>query len=338
MRSVRCYGPGDLRLATEPDPIPGPGEVRVEPLAVGLCGTDLRIVEGAFPFAHGVVLGHEICGRVAALGSDVRGIHEGDLVTIEPHLFCGRCRYCRLGAEHLCVEKRAFGVHLDGGMAQAVVVPARIAYLLPPTTDPVIGAMTEPLACAVHGIDRLAPRSGLPLLVIGAGPAGLLLTALARLAGVSPIVVLEPNPHRRRVATDLGADAALDPTEDGASTAAMECTNGDGFDFVIEAAGSASGLETAMTYAARGARILAYGVARPEDRARLSPYEIYAKELTILGTAINPSTHLRAAALLDVLPLSRIDVAPFSLDDYDAAFAAQRSREATKILIAPQGT
>ena len=311
-------------------------EVRVRPIAVGLCGTDLRIVEGAFPATPGVILGHEICGHVDAVGPGARGVREGDLVTIEPHLFCGQCRYCRLGAEHLCIEKRAFGVHLDGGMAETVVVPARLAYALPASTDPVIGSMTEPVACAVHGMDRLAPRSGLPLLVIGAGPAGLLLTSLARLAGVGPIVVLEPDEHRRAVAIQLGAAFALDPVGEGFREQAMGLTGGDGYDFVIEAAGSASGLETAMSVAARGARILAYGVARPQDRASLSPYEIYAKELTILGTAINPNTHLRATALLEHLRLDRIDTASFPLEQHAEAFEAQRTRQATKILMAPQ--
>jgi L-iditol 2-dehydrogenase len=336
MRSVRCFGTGDMRLQTEPDPVPGVGEARVRPIAVGLCGTDLRIVEGAFPATPGVVLGHEICGIVDAVGPEARGVREGDLVTIEPHLFCGRCRYCRLGAEHLCIEKRAFGVHLDGGMAEAVVVPARLAFVLPAATNPEIGSMTEPVACAVHGMDRLQPRSGLPLLVIGAGPAGLILTSLARLAGVGPIVVLEPDEHRRAVALELGASFAIDPTREGARQEALDLTAGDGYDYLIEAAGSASGLETAMSLAARGARILAYGVARPADRASLSPYEIYAKELTILGTAINPSTHLRATGLLEALRLERIDTASFPLDEHAAAFEAQRTRQATKILIAPQ--
>lgn len=336
MRAVRCYGAGDMRLLTEPDPHPGVAQVRVRPVAVGLCGTDLRIVEGAFPAAPGVVLGHEICGRVDAVGPETRGIREGDLVTIEPHLFCGRCRYCRLGAEHLCLEKQAFGVHLDGGMAEAVVVPARLAFVLPPTTSPHIGSMTEPVACAVHGMDRLKPRSGLPLLVIGAGPAGLILTSLARLAGVAPIVVLEPHEKRRSVALELGAAYALDPTRDGSREEALELTGGDGYDYLIEAAGSASGLETAVSLAARGARVLAYGVARPSDRASLSPYEIYAKELTILGTAINPSTHLRATGLLQALRLDRIDTRSFPLEQHAMALEAQRTRRATKILVSPQ--
>jgi threonine dehydrogenase-like Zn-dependent dehydrogenase len=338
MIAVRCYGANDLRMVDEPLPTPGALEVRVRPLAVGLCGTDQRIIEGAFPAAPGVVIGHEICGTIDAVGSGVTNVHEGDLVTIEPHLFDGVCRYCRLGLEHMCIDKKAFGVHLDGGLAEAVVVPARLAYLLPATLDPRIGAMTEPLACAIHGIDRLEPKPGLPLLVIGGGPAGLYLTALSRLAGLGPIVVAEPDPHRREVATKLGATITIDPTDSDWQKRALDVTGGDGFDFVIEAAGTATGVETAIALSARRARILVYGVARPEDRAAIPPYVVYAKELTILGTAINPYTHLRATALLTELGLEHIDTATFPLAKFADAFEAQRTRAATKILMTPQST
>jgi threonine dehydrogenase-like Zn-dependent dehydrogenase len=336
MIAVRCFGANDLRMVEEPLPVPGSLEVRVRPLAVGLCGTDQRIIEGAFPAAPGVVLGHEICGTVDALGTGVANVREGDLVTIEPHLFDGSCRYCRLGLEHMCIDKRAFGVHLDGGMAEAVVVPAKLAYPLPSTLDPRIGAMTEPLACAIHGIDRLEPRQGLPLLVIGGGPAGLYLTALCRLAGLGPIVVVEPDSHRREVAAAMGATHTLDPSLPEWRERALGITEGDGYDFLIEAAGTATGVETAIDLAARRARILVYGVARPEDRASIPPYVVYAKELTILGTAINPYTHLRATALLTELGLEHIDTATFPIAEFADAFEAQRTRAATKILVTPQ--
>jgi threonine dehydrogenase-like Zn-dependent dehydrogenase len=338
MKAVRVYGANDLRLVDEPIPTPGALEVRVRPLAVGLCGTDQRIIEGAFPAAPGVVIGHEICGTIDAVGRDVTNVREGDLVTIEPHLFDGTCRYCRLGLEHMCIDKKAFGVHLDGGLAEAVVVPARLAYQLPPTLDPRIGAMTEPLACAIHGMDRLEPKQGLPLLVIGGGPAGLYLTALARLAGLGPVVVVEPDSHRREVATRLGATITIDPTAADWQETALAHTHGDGFDFLIEAAGTATGMETAIALSARRARILVYGVARPEDRAAIPPYVVYAKELTILGTAINPYTHLRATALLTELGLEHIDTATFPLAKFADAFSAQSTRAATKIMVTPQFT
>ena len=335
MKAVRFEGPGVLRLADLTTLDPGPLEVSIAPLAVGVCGTDAHILDGSFPARPGVVPGHEIAGRVVGLGNAVEDLHEGDLVTVEPHLYCGRCRYCRLGQEHLCPDKRAFGVHLDGGMAELMVVPARLAYLLPPDTDPNIGCLTEPLACAIHAMDRLEARSGLPVLVIGAGPAGLLLVALARVAGLQ-VTVVEPDPARRTAALAMGAAQALDSGAPTWQADARALTDGAGFDYVIEAAGRPEGLEAAVTLAARRGRLMVYGVARPGDVANISPYEVYARELTILGTALNPFTHLRAVTMLGQLPLEVIEAGVFPLAAYADAFRAQQERQFLKVVIAPQ--
>jgi L-iditol 2-dehydrogenase len=334
MKGVRYLEPGVLALEDVALRDPEPTEVRIVPLAVGICGTDARILEGAYYAKPGVILGHEIAGVVEAVGSAVTNVSEGDRVTVEPHLYCGECRYCRLGNEHLCPKKRAFGVHLDGGMAERLIVPGRLAYLLPPDLDPTIGCLTEPLACAVHGIDRLAPLSGLPVLVIGAGPAGLMLSSLARLAGLH-VVVVEPDEHRRAVATAMADAVTIDPASDDWQEQAMVASGGSGFDYVIEAAGSAKGLETAVALSARHARILVYGVARPDDRAAIPPYDIYAKELTILGSALNPFTHSRAVELLSEVRFEHLDRSVFALEDYAAAFDAQLGRRAIKVVIAP---
>lgn len=335
VRGVRYRGPGDVRLDEGPQPDVGPLDVRIRPAAVGICGTDARIIEGAFRAVPGVVLGHEIAGHVTDAGDGVVGLREGDLVSVEPHLYCGRCRACRLGHEHLCPEKRAFGVHLDGGMAESVVVPARIAYLVSPHLEPTIACLAEPVACAIHGIDRLEPASGLPLLVIGAGPAGLILTSLARLAGSTPIVVVEPDADRRRVAHELGAHVTIDPADGDWLAGALATTGGDGFDHAIEATGSPLALEAAVAASARGGRILVYGVARPTETAAIPPQQVYAKELTILGSALNPFTHLRAIEMLADLRLDRLRIGAFPLDAFADAFAAQRDRAFTKVVIAP---
>jgi threonine dehydrogenase-like Zn-dependent dehydrogenase len=279
------------------------------------------------------VLGHEVAGVIDAVGAGVRNVREGDLVTIEPHLYCGVCRYCRLGHEHLCPEKRAFGVHLDGGMAERMLVPGRLAYLLASDTDPTVGCLTEPLACAIHGIDRLAPSSGLPVLVIGAGTAGLLLASLSRLAGLN-VVVVEPDEQRRKAAVAMADAIAIDPASPDWREQALQATGGAGYDFVIEAAGSADGLETAVALSARHGRILLYGVARPTDRASVPPYDIYAKELTIIGTALNPFTHLRAVEMLSAIRFDALDRRTYPLADYAAAFAGQRDRTSIKTIIA----
>jgi threonine dehydrogenase-like Zn-dependent dehydrogenase len=332
---VRFEGVGRLVLGDRPVPRAGRGEVRVAPLAVGICGTDARILEGAYAARPGTVLGHEVAGTVVELGAGVESLEEGDLVSIESHLYCGTCRYCRLGWEHLCPSKRAFGVHLDGGLAGSIVVPARLAYRVPAGVDPAVACMAEPVGCGIHGMDRLQPMAGLPLLVIGSGPAGLMLLALARRSGVGPIVVVEPDAARRAAAADGGADLVLDPTADGWRDAAMAATDGHGFDQAIEAAGSATGLATAIELAARHARILVYGVAHPDAVTPVRANDIYARELTILGAALNPFTHARAVALVGHLGLERLAPGRYPLHAAVEAFEAQRERRHLKVVITP---
>jgi L-iditol 2-dehydrogenase len=338
MRAVRYHGPGDLRVDDLPEPQPGCGEVLLRPEAVGVCGTDTHIVDGEFPAAAPVTLGHEVCGTVVGVGPGVDDPKPGDLVTVEPHRYCGRCPYCRLGAEHLCLRKQAYGVNLDGGMAELMVVPARVAYRLPPGTPPRVGALTEPVACCMHGMDRLAPLSGLPLLVFGCGPAGAVLVALARLSGLGPIVVVEGRASRRRLAERMGADVVLDAADGGYREQARTAAGELGFPYLVDAVGSPAILEDAVTLAARGGRILVFGVAAPDAVARIRPQEVFAKELTVLGSVINPYTHHRAVGLLPRLGLDRLDVATFPLERAAAALDAQRGGVPDKVQLAPEPT
>jgi threonine dehydrogenase-like Zn-dependent dehydrogenase len=220
-------------------------------------------------------------------------------------------------------------------MARSVVVPARLAYRVPSGVDPAVACMAEPVGCAIHGMDRLEPLSGLPLLIIGAGPAGLVLLALARRAGVGPIVVLEPDAPRRAAAGDGGADLVLDPGDPDWRERAMATTGGLGFDQLIEAAGSPTGLGTAIDLAARHARILVYGVAHPDAVTPVRANDVYARELTILGAALNPFTHARAVELVGQLGLERLHPGRYPLEAYEEAFTAQQERRHLKVILTP---
>jgi L-iditol 2-dehydrogenase len=336
IRAARFHEPHDLRLEQIPSRAPGPGDVRVRPLAVGVCGTDVHILEGRFPAAAPVVLGHEIAGLVEAVGADVEGVSGGELVTIEPHLYCGACRYCRLGREHLCVRKRAFGVHLDGGLAEAVVVPVRNVYRLPPGLDPRIGCLAEPVSCCVHAIDRLAPVSGTSALVLGAGPIGWILTRLARLSGLTPLVVVEPRAQRRDAALAAGADAAFDPGDVAWQERVRELSGDEGFDCVVDAVGSAALVEAAITLAARGGTVLVVGVAPPDATVPIQPFDLYARELRIVASAINPYTQQRAVELLPRLGLDALELLELPLAQAREAIEAQRSGAAHKVIVRTQ--
>jgi L-iditol 2-dehydrogenase len=336
MNVARFYGPHDIRVETAPDRAPGPGEVTIKPLAVGVCGTDSHILDGEFPAVAGTVLGHEVAGEITSLGAGVNYLAVGDLVTIEPHIYCGRCHYCRKGAEHLCLDKKAFGVHLDGGFATGLVVPARIAYKVPPNVPATEAAFSEPLACCVHAVDRLAVFPGDSVLIIGAGPAGLLLTKVIRLRGAGAIVVSELDEERRNLALAFGADFAIDPRDESSRQIMNDVTAGLGFAKVVDAVGGAPTLQFGLAAAARRGVILVFGVARPDAAVSVRPFEVFQKELSIVGTAINPYTHESSVTLLARMELHRMPIRRFKLSQIREALAYQKSGRGGKAMIFPQ--
>lgn len=338
MKAVQYLGDHRVEVVDIPVPDYGPREVLLEPLAVGVCGTDQHIIEGTYASRPPITLGHEVCARVLEIGDEVSSLAPGDLITVEPHLYCGVCIYCQTGRPHLCPRRQAPGVHLAGGMAERLVVPETLAYQLAASTPPLIGALTEPLACAIHGIDRLAPTSGRPAVVLGVGPVGALLIRLLRSAGMTPVIGVETRPNRRDLALRMGADDALDPAAEGFTDRIAELTQDEGFPYLIDAVGSSRVLSQAISMAARGANILVFGVASPDDRWEISPNEVYAKELSILGTALNPFTHRRAANLVNTLGLDQMRLGTFGIERIAEAFREQREGAFDKIMILPNGT
>src|SRR6059058_2280985 len=176
MRAAVWEEPGRLAIAERPDPEPGPGEIVVRVTACGMCGTDLHIAAGEFPpTPYPIVPGHEFAGEVAAVGESVEELREGELVAVDPSLFCGHCEYCRIQRGNLCRNWGAIGDTVDGAFAELVKAPARNAYRLPEGIDGRAGALVEPISCAVHGMRRLAPEPGEVILITGAGTMGLIL-------------------------------------------------------------------------------------------------------------------------------------------------------------------
>jgi threonine dehydrogenase-like Zn-dependent dehydrogenase len=283
-----------------------------------------------------VVLGHEVAGIIDAVGAGVKDLAAGDLVTVQPNTYCGVCRYCRTGREHLCSDLRAYGLHMNGGFAEAMVASARVVYRLPSGMDARLACLAEPLACCVHGMDRVAIQSGSNVLVIGAGLIGLMLTRLARLAGAGLIVGSEPQPLRRARALEFGADQVVDPNQEG-ERQAVAATHGEGFDFVIDAVGSSATFSQAITLAARGGTILVFGCAPMHATASVRPFDIYNRELTVVGSFINPYTHERAVNLLPQMGLDKLPIEAFHLEEFRQAFEAQAATSAAaKVELLPQ--
>ena len=334
MLALRYHGHPELVMEELPYPEVTTKSVIIRPLAVGIDGTDAHVLAGEFPVDIPIVPGHEVAGTVEEVGKEVKTFKEGDLVCVEPHEYCGLCRYCRTGREHLCVDKKAFGFRINGGLAQAMLAPERVVYKVPSGLSPEIGCLAEPVSCCVHGMDRLDPVSGLSLIVFGAGTAGCILIKLATLAGLSPIVAVEPQADRREMAVKFGADVVFDPSQEGWLDNARAATNQDGYDYIIDAVGSEKILESALKITARGARLLVFGVAHPDAKVRIKPYEIFREELSIIGSAINPFSHYRAVELLPSLDLENLAIRKYALDDYKAAYNGLGG--GGKVVISPQ--
>jgi 2-desacetyl-2-hydroxyethyl bacteriochlorophyllide A dehydrogenase len=305
MQAAVFRGPSQLKIEEVTRPDPGPGEVLLKVARCGICGTDLHIYRGNFPAPNlPLIIGHEFAGTVAAVGTGVQHVKPGDRATADINVACGTCWYCRHNSKLFCRNVRQLGVHDAGGMAEYVVAPGANIYKLPASMPFEHAAFIEPLACAIHGQARIGVGVGEVVLIIGAGPMGLAHAALSRLRGASKVIVSEPSEDRRGRAHALGSDLELDPLAGGLD-ALMEATEGRGADVVIEAVGHPATYAQAIQLARRGGRILAYGAAPPDATIDIHPFEIYAKELTIVGSYAG--TYETWPMAIDLINSGRID-------------------------------
>lgn len=305
MQAAVFHGRSQLRVEEVKRPDPRAGEVLLKVARCGICGTDLHIYRGNFPAPNlPLIIGHEFAGVVAAVGAGVSHVKEGDRATADINIACGTCWYCRHNSKLFCPNVRQLGVHDSGGMAEYVVAPGANVYKLPPTMSYEHAAFIEPLACAIHGQNRIGVGVGEIVLIIGAGPMGLAHAALSRLRGAAKVIMSEPAAGRRARAHSIGADLEVDPLAGGLDDI-MAATGGRGADVVIEAVGSSITYKQAIQLVRRGGRILAYGAAPPDATIDVHPFEIYAKELTIVGSYAG--TYATWPAAIDLIGSGRID-------------------------------
>jgi 2-desacetyl-2-hydroxyethyl bacteriochlorophyllide A dehydrogenase len=296
VRAAVFTTPGTIELGNVADPDWAPDEVVVRVSTCGICGTDRSIFRGEAPSARPVVLGHEFSGEVVEIGAQVAGLRIGDRVTVDPNVVDGTCFYCRRGETHLCSGLSPLGISRPGGFAEFAAVPAKNAYRLPDSVSVEAGSLVEPLACCVHGIDQAAIRLGDIVVVLGAGPIGVLLIQLARLRGARTIVAVEPEPARHRHAAGAGADQVVRPED--ASAALAELGETGAADVVIEASGNAAAAEWTFALVRRGGTVLLFGVYPEHEQISVTPFRVNEDELRIVGSLNNPNTHQRAIDLL----------------------------------------
>lgn len=330
MRAVVLDGKGGIEIAELPDPVAASGEVVIAPEAVGICGTDIHLASGDYPTGtFPVVPGHEFAGTVTQVGPDVVGFAVGDRVSVDPNVNCGHCVECLAGATNLCLNLVPIGVTSNGACAEFVAVPARVAYQLPEGVDWATGALIEPLACVLHAFGRVAPVEGKRVLIYGAGSIGLLALASSRASGAASIGIVEPSPVRREAALEFGADSADAPGE--------RATERD-VDLVVEASGHPAAVADSLVRLANRGTLLQMGVVSPTAHIDLYPYDLFDREISIVGSQSLATSYPDAVAEITNLPglAERTVTHTFGLDDYAAALEAAKSETARKVHLHPQ--
>lgn len=335
VRAAVMQGRGEpLSIEELPDPAPGDGQLLVRVSACGICGSDLHIADAAERPGH--VLGHEFSGEVVALGRAVDGWRTGERVAVFPLAGCGSCPACLAGRPSRCTSWGLLGGSLPGAYAEYVTVEPRQAFRLPGEVDQRLGALVEPLAVALHAVDKTTRETGQPVLVLGGGPVGQAVAMWARHFGASDVVLSDPVAHRRELARRMGATATVDPTAQDVREAFLEQT-GQPPKVVLECVGVPGMIEQAFELCDADGRVTVVGMCIGTDE--ITPTTAMRKELAAQFVLF----YREADFALAIRALERGDIDPsplvtdvVDLDGLTARFEAlKRPTTECKILIEP---
>jgi len=321
----------------------GTTDVLVRVKLASVCGTDLHIYNWdtwAQNRIHPPLIpGHEFCGEVAAVGREVTTVKEGDFVSAEMHVACGKCLQCRTGEAHICQHVKIIGVDADGAFAEYVRIPESNIWKIDPAIPAEYAAVLDPLGNAVHTVlsGDIAAKT---VVIVGCGPIGLFAIAVSRAVGAAQVFALEVNAHRRKIASEMKADVVLDPSKDDVKTIVMDATGGVGVDVMLEMSGHPDAIRTGFSILRRGGRVSLLGIpSRPVELNFAD--DIIFKGATILG--INGrrmyQTWYQMQALLKA---GKLDLRPaitdrISMRDFSKGMKRLKTGEASKILLYPDG-
>ncbi|WTW98973.1 zinc-dependent dehydrogenase [Streptomycetaceae bacterium NBC_01309] len=315
MKVARFHAPGDIRIGDAPEPVPGPGDVKIRVRNCSTCGTDLKIYRhGHHHIVPPRVTGHEIAGEITEVGADVTGWGVGDRVQVIAAIPCGRCGECRRGRMTVCPNQESMGYHYDGGFAESMVVPAKVLavgglHRVPEGIGYAEASVAEPLACVLNGQELARVGDGDDVVVVGSGPIGCLHVRLARSRGAARIFLVDINRDRlERAAVLVAPDETVCAGEDDPVERILKLTEGRGADVVITAAASGEAQEAALRMAARQGRVSFFG-GLPKDNPfiRCDSNLVHYRELTIVGA--NGSSPAHNATALDLIATGAVPVA-----------------------------
>jgi len=333
-------GPG-LELVERPDPTAGPADVKIRVLRAGLCGTDLHLEQwddwAATTVQAPLILGHEFYGEIVEIGADVTSCSVGDRVSGEGHIVCGNCRNCRAGRRHVCIHTQGVGVNRDGAFADYVVIPASNVWVQPPGLDPDLGAVFDPLGNATHTALQW-PMVGEDVVITGAGPIGIMATAIARHAGARFVVVTDISDYRLGLAERVGADLVVNVGRSTLAEAQHELGMKEGFDIGMEMSGAPSAMDDMLQNLNHGARVAMLGLpksAYPLDWGRVITHMItlkgiYGREMYdtwyAMSSMLATSETFRGA-------ISSVITHRFPAQSWEEAFATARSGQCGKVIL-----
>ena len=332
MRAAVLQTRGVMQMETRPKPVPGPGEVLVRVHSVGVCGSDVHYYThgriGPFVVEKPLVLGHEMAGIIEEVGKSVPASRVGERVAVEPGVPDRTCSFCRSGRYNLCPNVQFMATPpVDGAFVDYIVSPADFAFALPAHVTLEEGAMIEPLSVGVYAVHRSGMKVGQTVVILGAGPIGLVTLQAARAAGAGVLIVADLDASRLELAKKLGATATINPTQQDASETILALTQSNGPDIVFEAVGSPKTAALAVHLVKRGGRVTMIGLP-PEDNFPYPLVAAMAKEADIVTVFRYANVYPAAIALVGE---GRINVKAlithrFSLEKAEEALLVSNSR------------
>lgn len=340
MLAAVLYGREDLRMEQVPVPAPGPADLLIRLDRCGVCGSDVRSYERgpSARYLSPVILGHELVGTVAELGAEVQGFALGDRVTVAPAIPCGVCDACRRGDDNLCRDLLDFGVNVAGGMAEYMLVPARLlvaggVVAVPPTLSDAAAILGEPLGTCLRGEHRGRVGPGSVVVVMGDGPIGLTHAVLARHLGAQRVLVAGISAARLAIVGRAGFDV-LDVSA-GDPVRALERALAPGLaDMVIAAAPDPRVIETGMAVVRPGGTVVAFGGLAGDPAITLDGNQIHYGELTLVGSFNCTTADFREAMdLAGAIDAGLFQAQTFPLREARAAFEVARRREVMKVVL-----
>jgi L-iditol 2-dehydrogenase len=347
MLAAVYHGPKDLRVEELPVPEISSNEALLKVLSTGICGTDLRIWHGShrkYPPGTIRIPGHEVVGDIVKVGPDVKGLEIGQRIFLAPNMGCGHCRQCISGNNNLCIDYDAPGITFDGSFAEYMRVPAAAILqgnIIPISreVDPSVATLIEPFACVLRGQEAVHIRPGESVLVVGAGPVGIMHVLLAKLHGAGLVIVSEINPGRASKVKDFGADLVVNPAEEDLQEIISERTGGFGVDVVLLAAPAKVAYQAATEYVSIGGRINYFaGLPKDNPTIEMDANLVHYKELIVTGTTASSTQNCQQTA--QILTSGRIDLSNlitsrFPLREAVQAFSAADSGEGLKVILEP---